>query len=56
MCIRDREVDEHDQSRKRLGLKLDQCTDDRGQIALIAADVSHASEEVETIRVSTMVC
>ena len=52
----DLEVDEHDQSRKRLGLKLDQCTDDRGQIALIAADVSHASEEVETIRVSTMVC
>jgi len=52
----DLEVDEHDQSRKRLGLKLDQSTDDRGQIAAIAADVSHASEEVETIRVSRMVC
>jgi len=46
----------YDQSTQHLGLKFDEPADDGGHIAVVNARVSHASTEVETIRVSTMVC
>ena len=56
------DVDTHgsvnDQSRQHLSFKFDLPANDEGQIAVVAADVLHASElskEAETVRVSILV-
>jgi len=54
------DVDEHGifshQSGPHLGLTFDQPASDEQQIAVVAVDELHSSKEVDTIRVSILVC